>query len=232
MKIIAISDTHCQHRQVKLPEGDMIIHAGDISNEGKEGEVMNFLIWFSKLDYKYKIFIAGNHDFFFDGETDKDLSRIIPEGIIYLNDSGITIEGIRIWGSPITPWLYDTAFNRNPGKNIAKHWKKIPPDTNILITHGPPYGILDKNRAQFSAGCKSLKRAVRKIAPVLHIFGHIHESYGQMQKGSTTYINACIVEQDIIIKNDTIVYQYTIIQDDPIVYNYQQETDSPKPELL
>ena len=191
MTIVAISDTHCCHRDLRLPEGDMIIHAGDICQNGTEGEVLSFLNWFTKLDFRYKIFIAGNHDFFFDGETDNYLSKIIPPNITYLNDSGIQIEDLHIWGSPVTPWLYDGAFNRN-GRNISKHWKMIPANTDILITHGPPYGILDKNRVGFSAGCQSLKRAVKRIQPKLHVFGHIHEAGGMVELGGTTFVNACL----------------------------------------
>jgi Icc-related predicted phosphoesterase len=192
MKIVAISDTHCRHRDLRLPEGDMIIHAGDICQNGTEGEVLRFLNWFTKLDFRYKIFIAGNHDFFFDGETDNYLSKIIPTNITYLNDTGIEIEGLTIWGSPVTPWLYDGAFNRNRGRNISKHWKMIPANTDILITHGPPYGILDKNRVGFSAGCQSLKKAVKRIQPKLHVFGHIHEGSGMIELGGTTFVNGCV----------------------------------------
>jgi len=208
MKIIAISDTHSKHRSLKLPEGDMIIHAGDSTKEGTEDEVINFLWWFSTLKFKYKIFIAGNHDFFFDGQNEKYLSGILPKGIIYLNDSGVVIEGINIWGSPITPWLYDGAFNRNNGKNISKHWKLIPPTTDILITHGPAYGILDKNRVSSSVGCRSLKRVINKIQPKLHIFGHIHESYGQINTGNTTFINACLTDAEDEIINQPIEFNY------------------------
>ena len=209
MKIVAISDTHCQHRKIILPVGDMIIHAGDVSNEGTEGEVLSFLKWFSGLNFKYKIFIAGNHDFFFDGETDKYLSTIIPDNIVYLNDNGINIEGINIWGSPVTPWLYDGAFNRTRGSNIAKHWKMIPVETDILITHGPAYGILDKNRVNYAAGCKSLKTALQKIKPKVHICGHIHEAYGQQVLGNTTCINACILDQNDCIRNPPILFSYS-----------------------
>lgn len=208
MKIVAISDTHCLHRLLKLPKADMIIHAGDICKEGTEGEVISFLRWFSRLNFQYKIFIAGNHDFFFDGETDKYLSTIVPKNIIYLNDSGVTIDGLNIWGSPITPWLYDGAFNRNPGRDISKHWKLIPLNTNILITHGPAYGILDKNRVNFSVGCKSLKRSIHKIQPKLHICGHIHEAYGKTTIGQTTFINACSMNANEEMSNDPIVYHF------------------------
>jgi Icc-related predicted phosphoesterase len=209
MKIVAISDTHCRHRDLRLPEADMIIHAGDICQNGTEGEVLSFLNWFTKLDFRYKIFIAGNHDFFFDGETDNYLSKIIPSNITYLNDSGIEIEGFTIWGSPVTPWLYDGAFNRIRGRNISKHWKMIPENTDILITHGPPYGILDKNRVGFSAGCQSLKRAVKRIQPKLHVFGHIHEAGGIVELQGITFVNACVYADESMMKSREL-YSITI----------------------
>lgn len=220
MKIVAISDTHCRHRDIRLPEADMIIHAGDICQNGTEGEVLSFLNWFTKLDFRYKIFIAGNHDFFFDGETDNYLSKIIPSNITYLNDSGIEIEGFTIWGSPVTPWLYDGAFNRNRGRNISKHWKKIPENTDILITHGPPYGILDKNKVGFSTGCQSLKRAVKRIQPKLHVFGHIHEAGGIAEIQGTTFVNACVyADESMVISRELY----------PITINREVENDSKFP---
>ncbi|HEX5152556.1 MAG TPA: metallophosphoesterase [Parafilimonas sp.] len=102
MLITTLSDTHMKHRKIALPKGDMIIHAGDVTANGREGEVISFLRWFAQLDYTYKIFIAGNHDFFFEEEAEKDLKKIIPGNIIYLNDSGVTIEGLHIWGSRYT----------------------------------------------------------------------------------------------------------------------------------
>lgn len=95
MKIIAISDTHGSHRKLELPEGDLIIHAGDISKRGLKAEVLDFLDWFGELDFEHKILIAGNHDFFFESETKEDVLKVIPSNVIYLNDSGITIDGIK-----------------------------------------------------------------------------------------------------------------------------------------
>ena len=126
-----------------------------------------------------------------------------------MNDNGIKIEGINIWGSPVTPWLYDGAFNRTRGSNIDKHWKLIPSETDILITHGPAYGILDKNRVNYPAGCKSLKNVLQKIRPKVHICGHIHEGYGQKVIETTTYINACILDQNDCIKNPPILFSYS-----------------------
>ena len=150
MKIVAISDTHSKHYSLLDKdlitddlENTILIHAGDISTRGYRSQTIDFLNWFSKQPHKYKVFIAGNHDFDFEDNADT-INEIIPEGVIYLNDSLVEIEGIKIWGSPITPYFYNWAFNRFRGDNIKTYWDKIPNDIDILITHGPPYMILDK----------------------------------------------------------------------------------------
>ena len=99
MRIIAISDTHGLHEDLILPEGDLIIHGGDISDHGSKEEVVNFLNWFSNLNYSHKLFIGGNHDIFLD-EYPVELLELLPENVIYLNNSGITIDNKIFWGSP------------------------------------------------------------------------------------------------------------------------------------
>lgn len=170
MKIVAISDTHGKHRNLVLPEGDILIHAGDVSSMGKESEIKDFLNWFSKTDFTYKIMIAGNHDFYFEkiGDNAKVLEELIPANVIYLNDSGVEIENLdqkalRIWGSTIQPWFFNWAFNRNRGEDIKRHWDKIPQNTDMLITHGPAYGILDKTTRNESVGCEDLLEKVKEV---------------------------------------------------------------------
>lgn len=207
MKITAISDTHTQHQLLDLKGGDVLIHAGDISSRGREYEVIDFLQWFSGQPHKHKIFIAGNHDFFFERESEEKINSLIPENIIYLNDSGITIEGIHFWGSPVTPWFYDWAFNRMPGADIQKHWEKIPPTTDILITHGPPFGILDRSVKGEHIGGKDILPYLEKIKPRFHIFGHIHEGYGMIKKDKTTFINASVLNEKYEMTNAPVVVE-------------------------
>ena len=207
MKFVIISDTHGQHKNLTLPKGDVIIHAGDISQRGKESEIIDFLNWFKDLDFKYKIFIAGNHDFFFEETSEKDIQRIIPENIIYLCDSGVEVENIKIWGSPITPWFYDWAFNRPRGAQIALHWQLIPHDTDILITHGPVFGQLDKTTRGENVGCEDLLHAIDKIKPKIHICGHIHEGYGQTTSSKTKFINASVLDEKYGLTNPPITFE-------------------------
>lgn len=207
MKIVAISDTHCRHRNVKLPKGDMIIHAGDISYKGSFTEVADFLQWFSSLPFPHKIFIAGNHDFYFEKTPAATILKAIPDGVTYLNDSGISINGIRIWGSPVTPWFYNWAFNRGRGAAISKHWALIPADTNLLITHGPAYGILDSVLNDTHAGDVNLLQQINVIKPAVHVCGHIHEAYGRLKRSGTTFINASVLNEKYELVNPPVVFE-------------------------
>ncbi|WKZ59211.1 MAG: metallophosphatase domain-containing protein [Cyclobacteriaceae bacterium] len=204
MKIVCISDTHGRHHDVQLPSGDMLIHAGDVSAGGTESQIKDFLRWFSEQEFKYKIFIAGNHDFLFerDPETAK---RLIPKNIIYLQESAITIEGYKLYGTPITPYFLNWAFNRHPGEDIEKHVNKIPTNVDILISHGPPYGILDVNVYGQHCGCPSLISKVEELKPKLLVCGHLHEGYGQIQSGKTTFVNASMLNEKYRYQNDPII---------------------------
>lgn len=196
MHFVTISDTHRRHRKLRhLPKADAIIHAGDISSKGTPEEVKDFLDWFGGLDYQHKIFIAGNHDFLLEQATEAMLAELIPQGVTYLNDSGVTVGNIHIWGSPITPWFHDWAFNRNRGAEIARHWERIPEDTDILVVHGPAQGILDYTHTHISAGCEELRKKVRQIRPAYFISGHIHEAHGELEEEGTHYINASVLNE-------------------------------------
>lgn len=206
MKILFLSDTHSQHRKLKnLPQADMVIHGGDVSRSGKDHEVEDFINWFSRLDYQYKIFIAGNHDFYFENETINRIQKMLPPNAHYLCDSGVVIEGINFWGSPVTPTFFNWAFNRDRGKEITKHWDKIPQNTDVLITHGPPLGILDQNDTRQNVGCENLLSKLQSIKPQYHLFGHIHEAYGTHQTAQTTFVNGCILDESYLIANKPVL---------------------------
>ncbi len=204
MHFTCISDTHGKHRDLKLPGGEVLLHAGDCTNVGRRAGVIDFLDWFSEQNYEHKIFIAGNHDYFFERYSPEEVAAIIPDNVIYLNDSGIDLNGIKIWGSPVSPWFYDWAFNRRRGKEIQQHWDLIPTDTDILITHGPPFGILDKTAAGLPVGCEDLTKTLEKIKPKVHLFGHIHEAQGERKIDGTHYINASILDERYFMSNAPI----------------------------
>lgn len=188
MKITLIADTHGMHELLCLTEGDMLIHAGDITEYGSVEEVMDFIGWFAKQPFKYKIFIAGNHDLFLESCSAVKRKRFMPHGVTYLQNSSIEIEGLKIFGSPVTPYYLGMAFNKREGKEIKKCWDKIPVDTNILITHGPPKGIMDNG-----FGCETLMNKLTAIKPILHVFGHVHEQNGSLQQTETCFVNAALV---------------------------------------
>ena len=206
MQLTLISDTHGQHRSLSLSKGETLIHAGDISKRGGQAEVKDFLQWFSEQDYEHRIFIAGNHDFYFEEASRESVSNIIPEGVTYLNDSGVEIGGIRFWGSPVQPRFYDWAFNRDRGRDIQKHWDLIPADTDVLITHGPPSFILDKTTGGMNAGCENLMGTLAQLRVKLHVFGHIHEAYGVVDKHHRTYVNASVLNENYNLVNAPVIY--------------------------
>lgn len=204
MKLTLISDTHGKHAQLKLPKGDLLIHAGDVSRMGRQVELYGFLDWFSRQNYTHKVFIAGNHDFFFEQAHPTIISGMIPPNVTYLNDSGCEINGLKLWGSPITPWFHNWAFNRERGSDIRQHWDLIPDDTDILITHGPPLGILDMTIRGEHTGCEDLLQRVEHIKPKLHVFGHIHEDYGQDTRGTTRFVNASVLNLDYRLAHEPV----------------------------
>ncbi len=225
MQITVISDTHNQHDRIRIlnrptintldGSGKMIIHAGDITENGTEAEVRDFLRWFAKLPYQYKIFIGGNHDLFLAENSIIKIGPMMPQGVYYLNNSGLIVDGIRIWGSPVTPYHLGMAFNKRPGKEIRKVWNGVPSQTDILITHGAPLGILDGG-----IGCEDLLKRIVQIKPKYHVFGHTHCHTGMSKIGETTFINAAIVDSPDIME----IPNYQIIAE-PIVFEFHQKDD-------
>jgi Icc-related predicted phosphoesterase len=205
MKIVCISDTHGLHRQVDVPEGDILLHAGDVSKRGKEQEIKEFNDWLGELPHPHKVVIAGNHDFLF--EENPKLAEPLITNAIYLNDSFLEIDGLKIWGSPISPWYHDWAFNRKRGAEIKKHWDLIPEGIDILITHGPPFGIMDYTFTGHTVGCEELTKAIERVKPKIHLFGHIHEGYGQVQTERTLYINASNLDLNYRAVNKAVVVE-------------------------
>lgn len=222
-KVLCISDTHGKHSQIPLEwlePADIIIHAGDISNRGGLREIENFCDWFSNLDqYTHKIFIAGNHDWGFK-EDPIDATRIVREypNITYLEDSMVEVEGLKIYGSPWQPEFFDWAFNLKRGSELMEKWNMIPSNTDILITHGPAYGMVDwvpprKNYGvKFidggSVGCEDLLDAITtRIKPYYHISGHIHCSYGEVIRDNINFINASTLNEQYMVANKPIIFE-------------------------
>lgn len=205
MRLVCISDTHGLHDQVTLPPGDVLVHAGDFTNQGEVPDVQTFLKWFGQAgNFRFRVLIAGNHDLSFEHLPEK-VEPLIPGSVTYLNDSGVTFGGLRFWGSPVTPYFFNWAFNRRE-REIEGHWALIPPNTDVLVTHGPPYQIRDGVGPEREAvGCPALASTVRRIRPRLHVFGHIHEGYGSHHHQGTHYLNAAICDAEYRVAQSPVV---------------------------
>ena len=165
MKILHISDTHNKHQLLKdLPEADVIVHTGDITEDGTEEEVKDFIEWFSGLPYAHKIFIAGNHDNCLYGANIEGL----PDNVHYLCNDSVIIDGIKFYGVPM--FLEDDLEG-----NFPELFSRIPDDTDVLLTHQPPLGILDEQDG-INYGDNHLYKRVMDVRPKYHLFGHLHHT--------------------------------------------------------
>lgn len=206
MRFVAVSDTHNRNERIAVPDGDVLVHAGDLTMRGTAPELDAAARWLGALRPRYRavVAIAGNHDF--GAESDPAATRALFEshGITWLADSATVIDGVRIYGSPWQPWFLDWAFNfpqHDGGAMAQTTWAKIPDDTDLLLTHGPPFGILDATfPGDERAGCPHLLAAIRQRRIRAHVFGHIHEGYGtELHRGDdgaeTRYVNAATCDR-------------------------------------
>lgn len=220
LKIVAISDTHQLHEQITVPDGDVLIHCGDFTNRGTDGALKDFLTWFSSQKHEYKIVVPGNHEIGLDrGNNKQHKINIIKEFLdqnskmFYLENSGITIKNINFYGSPVTPWFYDWAWNVHRGAPIAAVWDRIPDDTNVLITHGPPYGILDTVLESFGRdnhqGCVDLRERIKHLPALkLHAFGHLHlEGGNKLDVDGVTFVNAAICDDNYHTTHNPVIVE-------------------------
>lgn len=209
MIVTFFSDTHGKHglgvlgQYVPFGGTDVAVFTGDMSMRGTKHEVADFIEWYSKMPVQHKLLIAGNHDFFWEKADEIAIKEMLADkGLIYLNDSGVTIDYVKFWGSPITPWFHSWAFNRLPGDEIQKHWDLIPNDVDILMTHGPAYGLRDQVVNHRSSddgrhvGCRQLLSKIKQVKPQVHCFGHIHEGYGVSLEDGTAFVNASVMDED------------------------------------
>lgn len=203
MKVVCISDTHDRHRELILPPGDMLIHAGDLTRLGEVAKLNDFFAWCNELDYQYKIVIAGNHDFALE-QCDPDI--IIPSGITYLENQATVLNGLTIWGSPICPPYYNWAFMWDIAKRKVLY-QNIPDNVDIIINHSPVYGILDWANKGCNAGCIALQERLALLNPKLVVTGHIHEDYGIKKIDNTIYVNASILNKRYQIANSPIIIE-------------------------
>ena len=230
MRITLISDTHTKHKQLDLPGGDLLIHAGDIMNSGySHYEIEDFCKWFEAQDYDHLVFIAGNHDRAFENLPESAMEIVNSYDLIdYLQDDWIivgngdphdaNVKTAKIYGSPWQPEFYNWAFNLpKGGKELQEKWSAIPTDTDILVTHGPMQGHLDMSGPPYNEpnlGCALLRHHIDTVSrPKIHVCGHIHGGYGYKFDGQTHFFNASILNER---------YEYV---NKPVTFDWDPETN-------
>lgn len=183
MRLLHFSDTHGQHRTLKrLPDADIAVHSGDFTFAGTEQEAIDFIDWFCNLPHRHKIFIAGNHDVcLLDAQVEG-----LPDDVHLLNNSSITIDGLKIHGVPLFV-EYELSGENN------KYIQAIPDDADIIVTHQPPINVLDFSD-NIHYGSQLLREKIRKAQPFYHLFGHIHNSYGIIEENGTLFSNAAVLD--------------------------------------
>lgn len=238
VRIICISDTHSLHegmlynldKLIDPNKKNILLHAGDCTNVGREFETKDFVKWFERLEgFDLKLFIAGNHDFSFEKEPDYlyeliNEEKLLKSNVVYLEDETYVLSlpeferPIRIYGSPWQPEFRNWAFNlpRN-GNVLNEKWNNIPPNTDILITHGPSYGILDRTPTNEYVGCQLLRNKVNEIRPLIHVSGHIHDSRGVEMFGDTLCVNASICTERYLAINKPIIIDLSFVYGDLII---------------
>lgn len=204
-RICFISDTHTYHRELVIPECDILVHSGDYSFTGTIAEVNSFMTWFSEQKCSHRIVVNGNHEKIFWRNPSLFMS-LIPDNVIYLEDAAITVGGLNFYGSPHTREFGGWAYPYMTQDEAQYIWDKVPTDTDILVTHMPPYGIRDGapykqqgavwvpclDEEGWSVGCEILLEKTEEVKPLVHVFGHIHEGRGTTQTKDTLFINASI----------------------------------------
>jgi Icc-related predicted phosphoesterase len=196
MRLVVISDTHGLHdRIVSLPDGDILVHAGDFMGSGIDlKEILSFNQWLREQPFKQRVVCAGNHDRSFKNMP--EVARGLLTNAIYLENDGVTIDGISFWGSPYTLEYMNWAFMYPRGGAAKRYWDQIPNGLDVLITHGPPRGILDQIAPGGEhLGCEELRKAVEAKKPRIHIFGHIHGGAGTFENGTTGFVNAAYLNE-------------------------------------
>lgn len=201
MRVVCLSDTHGMHNVIgdpstgftHLPEGDVLVHAGDALGHGRAVELYAFLNWMNDRPHKHKIYVAGNHDAICEEQPSFVRGLCEKHGIHYLFDSGVTIDGVKFWGTPYTPMFFNWHFMAEE-PDLMEHWENIPDDTDVLISHGPPFGILDQSTRTDRCGSPALSYHLARMKNLKgHIFGHIHHGRGVKTVGDTTFVNAAFL---------------------------------------
>ena len=204
LRLVLLSDSHAMHRCLRVPDGDVLIHAGDFTMFNRRSSVLDFNSWLQDLPHRHKIVVPGNHEFNFNRSKWRDLIT----GAALLVNEGIEVGGIRIWGSPVTP-ADSGAFGGMTERDRRRIFSAIPEDTDVVITHSPPFGILDRESLEGEyQGCKEIAEAIQRVQPRLHVFGHIHGAYGVEWVGSTVFVNAALASVGYELTKEAITVDF------------------------
>jgi predicted phosphodiesterase len=190
MRIVAMADTHLQHDGLVVPDGDVLVHAGDMLQHGGLDELARAVEFLRALPHRIKIIVAGNHEVCLEKRPAE--ARALLDGFLYLEDEAAIVEGFVFYGSPWQPKFRIWAFGATRGAELASKWAKIPDRVDVLVTHGPPQGFGDRihwKGEERRVGCADLLARARQVQPKLHLFGHIHQDRGLWSEGPTTFAN-------------------------------------------
>lgn len=200
MKVVAVSDTHNKVFSQHVPKCDLFIHCGDLTQSGIHAEIQNALSQIERVDARYKVVTPGNHDFAIEKEGEYYQKLFLKSGVHLLVDESVMVEGVKIHMSPWTPTFGNWAFMRSSAA-LDNKWQEIDDDCDIVVTHGPAYGCLDMTERGERVGCKALDQRIREKNPKYHLFGHIHEDYGNTfgvsPEGSTVYANCSYCKKNV-----------------------------------
>lgn len=218
LKIVVISDVHGKWNKVKIPKCDILISCGDYSFRGEEHMVRDFHKWLDKQEAEYIISVQGNHELWVEKNFGLAKQIAIEEcpNVHFVDEGLVEIEGLKIWCSAWTPFFHNWAWNAHRGKEIRKHWDRIPDDIDVLVTHGPPAGILDvvnyaNGTPKERVGCQDLWAKILTLAKLkLHFFGHIHESYGYQYFNGIQFYNVSICDELYSASNDPAIVEIEV----------------------
>ena len=211
MRIVCISDLH--GHKITPPDGDLLIIAGDLTSVGRPTQVEDMGLWLAEHADRYVhgvVYVAGNHDWLYETNRNRAVALMNPkknEKIRYLQQQSCVIEGIKFYGFPCTPSFCNWAFNKDQW-DMEVICSKIPTDTDVVISHGPPYGIMDLVPRGELVGCNSLRLALfDRVMPKLHVFGHIHCGHGMQDIEGIKFVNASICTEAYEPINEPIVVE-------------------------
>lgn len=209
---VCMGDSHSKHERLSVPDGDILLHSGDFSMMGYEHEVISFLKWYERQPHAAKVLVCGNHECGVEANHSLFLVNLkeYAPSVIHLNDSGAEVFGLKIWGSPVSPSFgHGWSWNRDRGPDIRRHWDMIPSDTQVLVTHSPPHGIVDRLERGEHVGCEELRDTIDSRLDDLRLsaHGHLHSAYGRDQIGQKTFVNAAVVNERYELTNAPIVVE-------------------------